>query len=162
MYKRLIGVLLSLTVLFCSVGCSDYTRLEYKSYELKNLSGFSVAQGVATAQMQANIEIANPTSSRFRLKDFNAVLHKTSGKDFAEVTLDDVAAIEPHSDGFVPVVVNVTVFNPMAAIFSAFDPSQLTADIEMKVSSGMATKRLRYKDVPLDELLGRLSATNAR
>ena len=151
--KKIVPLLLALLVLG---GCSDYKKLQLTSWDIDALGGFSIKRNRAAANLQVHLGILNPTGSSYVVKAFQATLHKPDGTLFAELVTDGEVKVEPRSDGKVPVMLEVSLANPLAAIagIGLDDLDGLTADIDMTVKSGAFTRRIRKKGVPVEELLG--------
>lgn len=146
-------------LMFASCSVNDYKQLEFKSYDIASVSGFSYSKGSIGAEIVIDVEVANPTKSQFVLESLDAVLYKEDGSTMATATALERAVILPQSDTLVPLRLDAVLLNPMATMLSnGIALETLTVDIDAMVRSGSFSKRITKRGYPLSEISGSLKA----
>lgn len=160
--KRLSIILLSVfLLLFCS--CSRNALPTVSGCSIEQVKGLAWGEGGVSTDVTLKMDVSNPSSGTFAVESGNAVIHKAGGAQFATVELSGSASIGPKEDAEVSLPLKVTLTNPLALLASGglsldgIDPSQFTADVEVRVRKGVVARTIREKDIPLDRLLGKFS-----
>ena len=162
--KRFLLLVVMLAALSLSAGCSDYKKLQITSYDIDALDGFSFRSGQASARVKVDLGVLNPTRSSFLLKSFSARLYNQEGEYFGDIVSDGEVLVSPSSDEKVPVMLNITLANPMSLLggIGRSDFDKMTADIDMTVKSRSFTKRIKKEGIPLEDLIEGLSQTTGK
>ena len=155
--KRIVFCLMLCSLILC--GCSDYKKLEFKSFDVDGFNGFSVTRENASVDMNAKIGVANPTGTVFTLVAFDGRAYREDGTLFAQMVSTDKATVPAYSDDIVSGPVSVTLSDPLALFLGGkLDLEQMTADYEMTVKAGWITHTISQADVPLADLIRNVKA----
>ena len=160
-------LILFLTV-FMLCGCDNYKELDVKSYTLEQIANFSFEKGAVSSKMRLDVAIDNPTSSKYLIKQVNAIVYTGNHKKFAEITSIKPATVFPKSDQIVPVMINVVLFNPLSALSSglfssdSIDREDMTVDLDMIIKSGLFSKRIREEGLSVEQLMQQLSGSDTK
>lgn len=157
--RRIIFSLITLLLLACS--CQDYKKLQITDSRVEKLESLTFEKGKVSSKMNVFLKVENPTSSSFTLKSVDAVVYTKSQEKFADVTALEEAKVEPNSHIEVPILLNVVLYNPLAALsrdlFSSFNKDEvqeMTLDLDMVVSGGgFSNKKISMKGVLLKDLI---------
>ena len=149
--KRILAALLLATLLFC--GCSDYKKLEFKGYDLKQIESPTFDRGKLNSKMCLVVDMNNPTSQAVELLDLKAVVHKSTKDVFLTAEATSTASLAARSEEKVSIPLDVTIHNPLAAVLSLANLSDMTADLDMHVRKGARTNHIVKKNIPVKDLI---------
>lgn len=162
--KRTILFALLLSLLITS--CQSYKQITIESYSIEQVEQFSFEKGKMSSKMIINLSVRNPTTSKFTVKQMNAILYTGNQKRFAEITTLDYAFIPAGSFSEVPVLVNVTLLSPLSVLSSgllskdSLNTEDMTADIDLIINSGIFSKRIKEKGISVEQLLKQIKQTS--
>lgn len=149
--KRLLTALLLASLLLC--GCSDYKKLEIRGYNIAQMDAPTFDKGKLKTRMVLALDMSNPTSDTFVLKDLKATVHKGTENVFLTAVSSSTASLSPKSVDKVEIPLDVTINNPLAAVLSMNALTEMTADIDMRIKKGFLTSHIVKKNIPIKELL---------
>ena len=148
-------ILAILTFVLLLTACSTSQNPVIKGYRLRQSGevGFG-AEGV-TAGLVLEVDIENPSPSRYTLESLDAVLYRGfESNPFADLTMPESVFIEPRSEATVSVPLTARFTRPLALLSGGFstDLNDYPADIDLTVRKGSLKKRITRERVPLTEL----------
>ncbi len=153
--KRLLYLLLILIVV--APGCSklgdiNIQEIGIKSFRLINTS---------TANIEIEYKIENPSKRELILINGDGLLRK-SGNNFARVYLIEADTVPPGTHSTNRALFRVEILDPLSLLAMGLNVSRwhyndfridVSADVKI---SGRGKKRIKFKDIPLENLAGRL------
>lgn len=159
--KRFLYCLALASAMLAGCSVNDYKQLEFKSCRVRSMDDIAYGKGTASADVILDLGAANPTRSRFELKELNAMVYSKKGDKVVEAQTTDIVVLEPKCDTILPVLLSATLFNPMATILGAgLNPETMTADIDATVKTGPFTKRIHKEKLPVRDIINKAGAAN--
>ncbi len=156
--KRCFLLSLVLSLLLC--GCSGYRQLQVNSYKLDGMERLSLMSGRMSSLLRLSMDITNPTSGKYVIKNLKATVYEADGDLFAEAESTKECVIAPHNDGFVPLDLDVTLHRPMSMFLSKVDFSTMTVDLDVWAFSGIFPVHITKTDYPISQLLKRVGSSS--
>lgn len=153
--NRLLVSLLALVLL--STGCSKLREAEIKDVSIK---GFQLIN-TSSANIEIEFVMDNPSGKIIVLSDANGLL-KRGESNFANFTLVKADTIAPKSVSAYKLTFKVEIMDPLSLLsmglnVSKWQYSDFKVDARAVVKlSGGGRKVLKFKDVPLENIVKRL------
>ncbi len=153
--NRLLSLVLVLTLFATS--CTklrevDIKKVDIKSFQLLNTS---------TANIELEYLIQNPSGRRLIIESASALL-KRSGVDFATATMIKADTIPPRTQSLYRASFRIEVSDPLALLsmglnLSKWSYKDFRVDARATIkASGRGKKTIKFKDIPLENLINRL------
>ncbi len=151
--KRFIFSFIAAALLFA--GCAKYNEVDINDVKIGKVK--MVGAKDIDVQLKANIE--NPTGTEFKVVSIDGSVFR-NGVDFVGLQLVEEATVPARSSGDVILKCRVTLKDKMSALalglnLAYLNSDDFTVDLNATVKGGMVKKRIRYKDVPVSQLLKR-------
>ena len=150
--KRILILLASVLML---ASCSPSATPVIKSYRLNKVGGLSFGADGVTAELTLDVDVANPSGSRYTLESLEAVLYQgVEVNPFAYLTMRESVSVEPRSEATVSLPLDARFTRPLALLGGGFstDLADYTADIDLTLRRGSLKKRITKERIPLAEL----------
>ncbi len=150
--KRILAIL---TLVLLLAGCSTQQNPVIKDYRLRQSGEVGFGAAGVTAGLVLEVDVANPSASRYTLESLEAVLYRGfETSPFADLTMPESVFIEPRSEATVPIPLTARFTRPLALLSGSFstDLNDYTADIDLTIRKGSLKKRITRERVPLTEL----------
>ena len=145
-----------LALCLLAVACNDASRDPViKGYRIHQIGGLSFGLDGLTADVMLDLDIDNPSKSRYTIEDLHATVFPDNDTvRFADVYLKEKAVISPKSDATVSVPLDVRLRRPLALLGGGLsgELSKYEADIDLTIRKGSLKKNIRQKRVPLEKI----------
>jgi hypothetical protein len=146
-----------LIVILAANGCTNYRNVDIKSVQLSNLKFISTSK----ASIELSYIISNPTSSTIILSSGNGIVTR-KGVDFAQLEVVRPDTLLPGSVKSGKIEINALLVDPLPLLSMGLniqkwkvEDFKLSTKLVFKNARG-GKKTLRYKDIPLKNLINRL------
>ncbi len=152
-----------LLLLLCCVGllcsCSEYRKLEIKNIDVDKIGNLSYVDGHVLVDVSLKALVDNPTGKKFAVKKVNAEVFAANRKKFASISSgDNIAVIPSKYSDTIPLNLSVVIVNPLSLAsmkgfsLESFSNKNMTVDYSMVVRSGILSRKIKDKDVPVSKL----------
>lgn len=154
--RRLLILFAPLAILLssCSTSIKDIELVDAKLVDIK-ITGFT------SAEVFAEAVINNPNNVSFKVKDVEGELF-LKGKEFATFYMSEQVEIEKAVEKKYPIIILVSVSDPVAALpyvsdLSSIDFDDFTMDVRGKAKKMGVTIPVERKNVPLSKIITKMS-----
>lgn len=157
-------ILVILPLVFLLTACSGSPDPVIKGYRLRQTGGLAFGAEGVTTDLTLELDIDNPSASRYTLESLEAVLYLGNETSrFADVLMQEAVSIEPRSEETVSLPLHARFTRPLALLGGGFstDLSAYTADVDLIIRRGSFKKRITQKRIPLDRI-GNLLGQNEK
>lgn len=146
------SIILLLALLIGVTSCSSYKEVQINDITLSRIK----LRSTSSAEIKVNMEISNPTSSKFTLTQMHStVMHK--GAKFADIDTKEMHTINKRCDTTIAIPLDIKILDPLQLLsiginYQSWNWEDFSADIKMTVKSGSLKRTIRRNNVPLSEL----------
>jgi len=146
-----------LIVILAANGCTNYRNVDIKSVQLSSFKFVSTSK----ANIELSYIISNPTTSTIILFSGNGIITR-KGVDFAQLEIVRPDTLLPKSVKNGKIEINALLVDPLPLLSMGLNIEKWRVE-DFKLSTKLVFKNarggkkiLRYKDVPLKNLINRL------
>lgn len=154
--KKFLLILLAAASVLSS--CAGYKQIDLEDVQMKSFK----MSALTSADVTFALEVNNPTKSAFKIDGAEGIVYK-DGVEFARISQvkDGIAVIEPGTPAHTDITLRVWLTDPFSAVSGGFNPKSwkldnFKADATVWVKKGKFSKKLKFKDMPVKELVEKL------
>lgn len=156
-------ILVLLCAAFLITGCANVESLEFSDFKFGNLDNLEYSLNNLMGDVEISFNIKNPTSSKYEIATMDAVIFRKN-RHFGALKCTSPVVIEPHSEGTVNFPIAISVDNPLSLVtlgiqnISKMDFTDFTADYQVKIKSGIFSKKLSGDGVPVNDVISKFDS----
>jgi len=151
------SLFLAILVILATVSCTNYSNVDVKYVKLNSFKLVSTSK----ASIEFDYTVDNPTGSSIVISTADGIITK-KGVDFAQLELMKSDTIPPRTLKSGKINIDITLLDPISLLSMGLNIASwrvedfnVNAKVVIKTSSSHR-KTLRFKNVPLGNLTGRL------